>query len=89
MNLLSCAIALTFGLLAVASPMRAARIWGWSRLNQLPPARKTSYLRWYRVFGVVLCLGGALLLVDTLMFSNYHSGEPANGEMLTPETIYK
>ncbi len=89
MNLLACAVALTFGLLAIASPTRAARIWGWNRLDQLPAARRISYLRWYRLFGLVLCLGGALLAIDSLMFSKYHSGEPASSVVFTPAIEYK
>jgi hypothetical protein len=89
MNVLACAIALTFGLLAMASPARAARIWGWNRFKKLPPARRVSYLRWYRVFGFVLCLGGALLAIDNFMFSNDHSGEPANRVVSSPATEYR
>jgi hypothetical protein len=89
MNILACVVALTFGLLAVASPTRAARLWGWNRLNHLPPSRRISYLRWYRVFGFLLCLGGALLAIDSLMFSKYDSGEPANSVSFPPTTQYK
>ena len=89
MNLLACAVALTFGLLAIASPRHAARIWGRSRLDELPAPRRISYLRWYRVFGFVLCVGGALLAIDNLMFSKYHSGEPANNVVFTPAIEYK
>ena len=89
MNLLACAVALTFGLLAIASPARAARIWGWNRLDELPAARRIFYLRWYRVFGVVLCLGGVLLAIDSLIFSKYHSGQPASSVVLTPAIEYK
>jgi hypothetical protein len=89
MNLPACAIALIFGLLAIASPTRAARIWGWNRLNELPRARRISYLRWYRVFGFVLCLAGVLLAIDSLMFSKYHSGQPASSVVFTPSVEYK
>jgi hypothetical protein len=89
MNILACAAALTFGLLAISSPTLAARIWGWNRLNELTQARRVSYLRWYRVFGFVLCLGAVLLAIDTLMFSKYHSGEPASRIVLTPDVEYK
>ena len=27
---------------------------------------------WYRAFGIILCLGGALFALDTIGFSHYH-----------------
>jgi len=60
------------GAFIVASPAQAARIWGSEKLEKLAPAKKTALLRWYRVFGILLCLGGILSVVDGLGFSNYH-----------------
>lgn len=72
MIFLSSALAITFGLFAATSPARAARIWGWRNLVELPPGKQALYLLCYRVFGIVLCLGGVLFAIDNLVFSNYH-----------------
>jgi hypothetical protein len=34
----------------------------------LPPHDRASYLRFYRTFGIILCLGGVLLAFDSLGF---------------------
>jgi hypothetical protein len=31
-----------------------------------------SFVRWYRVFGILLCLAGVLVAVDSIVFSNHH-----------------
>ncbi len=72
MNLLLSAVAVTLGLFVAASPMRAAEIWGRSHLDKLAPKQRALYLRCYRAFGIVLCLGGVLFAVDSMMFSKYH-----------------
>jgi nitric oxide reductase large subunit len=71
MNLLLSTLAMLFGLLVVVSPTRAAKIWAAGRLDGLAPRRRVSFLRWYRVFGVVLFLGGLLSAVDSIGFSSY------------------
>ena len=72
MSLLLSTFAVMFGLFVAASPSRAAEIWGWSHLEKLAPKQKALYLCSYRAFGIVLCLGGVLYAVDSLMFSKYH-----------------
>jgi hypothetical protein len=72
MNLLLSAVAVMFGLFVAASPARAAEIWGRSHLDKLAPKQRALYLRSYRAFGIVLCLGGVLYAADSLMFSKYH-----------------
>ena len=71
-NLSLSAFAVMLGLFVMTSPTRAAEIWGWSHLNELAPKQKALYLRWYRTFGIVLCLGGVLFAVDSIAFSQYH-----------------
>lgn len=71
-NLSLSAFAVMLGLFVMTSPTRAAEIWGWSHLNKLAPKQKALYLRWYRTFGIVLCLGGVLFAVDSIAFSQYH-----------------
>jgi hypothetical protein len=71
MNLLLSTIAVTLGIFAAASPTRAAEIWGRSRLEKLVPEQRALYLRCYRAFGIVLCLGGVLFAVETMIFAKY------------------
>jgi hypothetical protein len=71
MNMLLSIVAMTFGTVAVVSPTRAAKIWGTRRLDGLTAKRHALFLRWYRVFGVVLFLGGALFALDSMGFWNY------------------
>jgi Sec-independent protein secretion pathway component TatC len=71
-NLLVSTIAMALGVFAAASPRRAAEIWGSQRLQNLAPEHKTSFVRWYRVFGVFLFLGGLLFAVESIVFSKYH-----------------
>ena len=71
MNMLLDTLAIAFGAVAVVSPRRAVKIWGAGRLDGLTAKRQTSFLRWYRIFGVVLFLAGTLSAVDSIWFSNY------------------
>jgi len=67
MNLLLSAAAMVFGAFIVVSPVRAARLWAAGRLDSLKPAQKAVFLGWYRIFGVILFLGGLLSSVDTII----------------------
>jgi hypothetical protein len=66
MNLIAGVIAMAMGGFAAIWPAHAARLWGSNRLSGLTPGKQTSYLRWYRVFGIVLCLGGALCGLESM-----------------------
>jgi hypothetical protein len=66
MNLLMSAVAVALGVFITASPARAARVWGSERLSNLAPERIPSFVRWYRVSGILLCLAGVLLAVDSI-----------------------
>ena len=68
-NLVVSGVAMTFGAFAATSPRRAAEIWGSERLHSMAAERQASFLRWYRVFGIVLFLSGCALLVDNRVFS--------------------
>ena len=68
-NLAVSSVAMTLGAFAAASPRRAAEIWGSHRLQNLGLQRKASFVRWYRIFGIFLFLGGVLLAVDSVVFS--------------------
>jgi len=72
MSLVLSTVAVTFGCFVVASPTRAAKIWGRSQLDRLAPEQRALYLRCYRAFGIVLCVGGLLFAVDSMFFSKYH-----------------
>jgi hypothetical protein len=71
-NLLVSAVTVSLGAFIAASPHRAAKIWGSQRLANLAPERRASFVRWYRVFGILLCLGGVLFAIDSIVFSKYH-----------------
>jgi hypothetical protein len=70
-NLLVSTVAAALGAFAVVSPCRAAKIWGSQRLRNLTPERRASFVGWYRAFGILLFLGGVLVGVESLMFSQY------------------
>jgi membrane protein YqaA with SNARE-associated domain len=71
-NLLMSVVAVALGSFVAASPHRAAKIWGSQRLANFAPEQRTSFGRWYRVFGLILCLAGVLLAVDSILFSHCH-----------------
>jgi len=60
--------AVALGVFVTASPRRAANIFASGRLEAVPPENRALYLRLFRAFGIVLCLGGALLAFDSLGF---------------------
>jgi hypothetical protein len=66
------AVAMALGTFVAASPLRAAKIWGWQRLANLAPERRAAFVRWYRAFGILLFLAGVLVAVDGIVFSNFH-----------------
>jgi Sec-independent protein secretion pathway component TatC len=70
-NLFVSTVAMMFGAFAAASPRRAAQIWGSQRLQNVTPEREASFVRWYRIFGIFLFVGGALFAVDNIVFSHY------------------
>ena len=59
-------LAVALGVFVAASPGRAANIFASGRLKVLPPQDRGQYLRSYRAFGIILCLGGVLLALDGL-----------------------
>ena len=71
-HLLVSAVTIALGAFIAASPRQAAKIWGSQRLANLAPERRASFVRWYRAFGILLCLAGLLFAADSLVFSTYH-----------------
>jgi hypothetical protein len=71
-SLLVSTVTLALGTFIAAAPRRAAMIWGSQRLANLAPERRASFVRWYRAFGILLCLAGVLFAIDSIVFSNYH-----------------
>jgi hypothetical protein len=67
-NLLVSTVAMALGTFVAAFPHQAAEIWGSQRLAKLSPERRALFIGWYRAFGVVLCLAGVLLAVDSTVF---------------------
>lgn len=70
--LLASTVAVVVGTFIAVSPHQAAKIWGSQRLANLAPERRVSFVRWYRAFGLLLCLAGVLLALDGIVFSNQH-----------------
>jgi hypothetical protein len=68
LDLLVSTIAITLGVFITVVPQRAAEIWGSHRLHSLAPKQQISFVRWYRVFGILLFLGGVLFAIDSLVF---------------------
>jgi len=71
-NVLVSTVTIALGAFVVTSPDKAAKILGSQRLDNLAPERRDSFIGWYRIFGIFLLLGGVLLAVDSILFSNYH-----------------
>jgi hypothetical protein len=71
-TLVASTVAMALGAFAVISPRRAATIWGSNRLDKLAPARKASFVTWFRIFGIFLFLSGMLVAVDGILFPSYH-----------------
>jgi len=61
-------LAVALGAFVVASPGRAANIFASRRLEAAAPQDRALYLRSFRVFGIILCLGGVLSAFDSLGF---------------------
>ena len=70
-NLLVGAVAMVLGAFVTASPTRAAKIWGSKRLEEVAPQDRVHLFRWYRVFGLLLGLAGVLVVIDSIVFSEY------------------
>jgi len=68
-SLFVSAVAIFLGSFVAASPQRAAEIWGSEKLYKLSPEKKISFVRWYRLFGILLCLAGVLSVVDCVFFA--------------------
>jgi hypothetical protein len=70
-NLLLSVVTIALGASIAASPRQAAKIWGSQRLAKLAPEHRAWFVDWYRAFGILLCLTGVLLAVDSIVFSNH------------------
>ena len=72
MKLFVSAVAMALGAFAAVSPLRAAQIWGSEKFARLAPHHRASFLRLYRAFGILLCLGATLFAVESILFSSSH-----------------
>jgi hypothetical protein len=61
---------MALGAFVAVYPGHAARIWGSEKLDKLAPSKRATFLRWYRVLSVLLCLGGILSAVESIAFPN-------------------
>lgn len=67
LNLLVSGVAMALGVFTAASPQRAAELWGSQRMQNLAPEHKASFIGWYRIFGILLFIGGMLFAVDEIV----------------------
>lgn len=65
-NVVVSAVAIAIGSLIVASPDRAARIWGGQRFANSTPERRDLFVGWYRILGICVFFAGLLLAVDSI-----------------------
>ena len=72
LNLLVASVAIVLGVFAAVAPRRAAQIWGVQRLERLAPERRPSFVRWYRAFGILLWVAGALFAIESIVLSARH-----------------
>jgi hypothetical protein len=69
-NLVVSAVALALGGFIAASPHRAARIWASQRVAKVAFERRASFIRWWRILGILLSLAGLLFAIDIVVSSN-------------------
>jgi hypothetical protein len=68
-SLLVSAVAMALGVFIVVPPDQAAKIWGAKRLENLTVNRRPQLVHWYRLFGIFLFLGGLLVVIEDVIFS--------------------
>jgi hypothetical protein len=71
MALLLSAVGVALGAFVAVEPARAAQIWGSERLKKLAPRHRAVFLLGFRAFGIFLCLGAALVAVESIVFPDY------------------
>ena len=59
-------VAMALGIIVLASPAQAAKVWGSEKFYKLSPEQRVSLLRWWRTFGFLLCLGAVLIMADRI-----------------------
>ncbi|HTB13097.1 MAG TPA: hypothetical protein VK752_16055 [Bryobacteraceae bacterium] len=67
-NVFVSVVAIVLGVFIAAAPARAAGIWASQRFEKLAPQERVSRLRWFRVLGIILAVGGALAVIDSSGF---------------------
>ncbi len=66
-DLVVSVVAVTFGAFAAVSPRRAAEIWASERLRYMTSERQALFVRWCRIFGIILFAGGVLFAHSTAL----------------------
>ncbi len=73
LNWVVSVVTVALGAFVWTSPAQAARIWGREKFDNLTPAQRARFIRWFRVLGILLWLAGLLFAVDSIFWhSNYH-----------------
>jgi Sec-independent protein secretion pathway component TatC len=66
-DLVVSVVTMALGAFATVSPRRAAEIWASERLRNMTYERQALFVRWYRIFGIILFAGGALFAHSTAL----------------------
>lgn len=67
-NLVLGMVTSVLGFFVMASPERSARVWGRKQLGTLTFTGRTWYLRGFRMLGMLLCLAGVLVALESIAF---------------------
>lgn len=59
-DLVVSVVTMAFGAFAAVLPRRAAEIWASERLRNMPLERQALFVRWWRIFGIVLFATGVI-----------------------------
>ena len=64
-SLLVGAVTMALGIFVLASPAKAARVWGSEKFYKSSRQQQVSLLRWWRAVGFLLCLAAVLVMADS------------------------
>ncbi len=67
MALLVSAVGMLLGGFCAIAPARAVRIWGAERFRQVGAQHEASFTMWFRVFGILLWVGAALVGLECIL----------------------
>jgi len=66
-DLVASVVTMALGAFTAVSPRRAAEIWASERLRTMTSERQALFIRWYRIFGIILFAAGVLFAHSTAL----------------------